>query len=524
MKKEIIINSSADENRIAIIEDGKLAELFIENEEYERVIGDIYLGKVAKVIPGIKAAFIDLGFKQDAFLHFSDVGDQAEDMKAILGTDSEIDEDEDDEEDYIPRKNQPQKRRQVPRLERGQKIIVQITKEPVGNKGVRVTSKVSIPGRYLVFLPFENKVNASKQIQNMREKRRLKNIVRNYRNEKGLEFGAIIRTVAEEQDDKAIIEDLESIYNTWKNIEKQVKTGVPPVLLYKDLTVTTSVIRDLFRDDVEILRTDNKKLFKEIQQYVKINSPDLLDKIELYKGNKALFDHYNIEPEIHQTLSTRVQLKLGGHLVIEKTEAMYVIDVNSGKYAKSKDQETNSLKTNLEASREIVRQIRLRDLGGIIVVDFIDVYDDKNKKKVYDELKKEFKRDRAKVTILPMSEFGLVQITRQRVRENVVRSITEQCPLCGGSGIIESSGNITTRIERWIKRYKLDKHRPSGKLLLKVHPMVYKTLREGTISNMTKLAFKHLLRITLEEDSSLAFQDFRFIHAKTGDDITPNYS
>lgn len=524
MKKEIIINSNADENRIAIIEDGKLAELFIENEEYERVIGDIYLGKVAKVIPGIKAAFIDLGFKQDAFLHFSDVGDQAEDMKAILGTDSEIDEDEDDEEDYIPRKNQPQKRRQVPRLERGQKIIVQITKEPVGNKGVRVTSKVSIPGRYLVFLPFENKVNASKQIQNMREKRRLKNIVRNYRNEKGLEFGAIIRTVAEEQDDKAILEDLESIYNTWKDIEKQVKTGVPPALLYKDLTVTTSVIRDLFRDDVEILRTDNKKLFKEIQQYVKVNSPDLLDKIELYKGNKALFDHYNIEAEIHQTLSTRVPLKLGGHLVIEKTEAMYVIDVNSGKYAKSKDQETNSLKTNLEASREIVRQIRLRDLGGIIVIDFIDVYDDKNKKKVYDELKKEFKRDRAKVTILPMSEFGLVQITRQRVRENVVRSITEQCPLCGGSGIIESSGNILTRIERWVKRYKLDKHRPSGKLLLKVHPMVYKTMREGTISNITKLAFKHLLRITLEEDSSLAFQDFRFIQAKTGEDITPNYT
>ncbi len=525
MKKEIIINSNADENRIAIIEDGKLAELFIENEEYERVIGDIYLGKVAKVIPGIKAAFIDLGFKQDAFLHFSDVGDQAEDMKAILGEDSEVDDDDDEEEEETaPQKRQQNRRKPMPRLERGQKIIVQITKEPVGNKGVRVTSKVSLPGRYLVFLPFENKINASKQIQNMREKRRLKNIVRGYRNDNNLEFGAIIRTVAEEQDDKAILEDLEGLYNTWKEIEKQIKTGVPPALLYKDLSVTTGVIRDLFRDDVEIVRTDNKKLFKEIQQYVKINSPELLDKVELYKGSKALFDHYNIEAEIHQTLGKRVPLKLGGHLVIEKTEAMYVIDVNSGKYAKSKDQETNSLKTNLEASREIVRQIRLRDLGGIIVVDFIDVYDDKNKKKVYDELKKEFKKDRAKVTILPMSEFGLVQITRQRVRENVVRSITEQCPLCGGSGIIESSGNITVRIERWIKRYKLDKHRPSGKLILKVHPMVYKTLREGTISNMTKMAFKYLLRITLEEDSSLVFQDFRFIQTKTGEDITPNYS
>jgi ribonuclease G len=527
MKKEIVINENADEIRIAITEDGKLSELFIENEEYERVVGDLYLGRVAKVIPGIKAAFIDLGFKQDAFLHFSDVGDQADDLKALLGDDSDIDDDEDDEEDAPP----PQKnnhyqgrRRPQPRLERGQKIIVQITKEPVGNKGVRVTSKVSLPGRYLVFLPFENKVNASKQIQNMREKRRLKNIVRNYRNSRGLEFGAILRTVAEEQDEKAIVEDLENLHNIWKEIEKLVKTGTPPLLLYKDLSVTTSVIRDLFRDDVEKVVTDSKKIFKEIQSYVKINSPELINKVEMYKGSKALFDINGIEAEIHQTLGKNVPLKIGGHIIIEKTEAMYVIDVNSGKYAKSKDQETNSLKTNLEASREIVRQIRLRDLGGIIVIDFIDVYDDKNKKKVYDELKKEFRKDRAKVTILPMSEFGLVQITRQRVRENVVRSITEQCPLCGGSGIVESSTNILTRIERWIKRYKLDKNRASGKLLLKVHPIVFKHMREGTISNITRLSFKYLLRITLEEDAALAFQEFRFIRAKTEEDITAKYS
>ena len=435
--------------RIAITEDGKLSELFIENEEYERVVGDLYLGRVAKVIPGIKAAFIDLGFKQDAFLHFSDVGDQVEDLKALLGDDSDIDDDEDDEEDapQPQKQNHYQNRRRPmpPRLERGQKIIVQITKEPVGNKGVRVTSKVSLPGRYLVFLPFENKVNASKQIQNMREKRRLKNIVRNYRNSRGLEFGAILRTVAEEQDEKAIVEDLENLHNIWKEIEKHVKTGTPPLLLYKDLSVTTSVIRDLFRDDVEKVVTDSKKIYKEIHNYVKLNSPDLINKVEMYKGSKALFDIYGIEAEIHQTLGKKVPLKIGGHIIIEKTEAMYVIDVNSGKYAKSKDQETNSLKTNLESAREIVRQIRLRDLGGIIVIDFIDVYDDKNKKKVYDELKKEFRKDRAKVTILPMSEFGLIQITRQRVRENVVRSITEQCPLCGGSGIVESSTNILTQ-------------------------------------------------------------------------------
>ncbi|HEY3251692.1 MAG TPA: Rne/Rng family ribonuclease [Ignavibacteria bacterium] len=523
MKKTILINSTSDENRIAILEDGRLSELFYENPDYERVVGDIYLGRVAKVIPGIKAAFIDLGFKQDAFLHFSDVGEQVEEFNDLFGIDA--DEDEEDEEDKQP-PNRPhyRPRHEPPRLERGQKIIVQITKEPVGNKGVRVTSKVAIPGRYLVFLPFESKVNASKQIDNPREKRRLKNIVRSHRAQKGLDFGAIIRTVAEEQDEQSIIEDLQNILDSWNNIEKRAKTETPPALLYKDLSMTTSIIRDLLRDDVEKVLIDSKKMFKEITGYLKYNSPEFLNKIEFYKDSKPLFDLHNVETEIHQTLSKRVPLKIGGHLIIEKTEAMYVIDVNSGKYARSKDQETNSLKTNLEASREIVRQIRLRDLGGIIVIDFIDVYDDRNKKKVYDELKKEFKRDRAKVTILPMSEFGLVQITRQRVRENVVRSITEQCPLCGGTGIVESSANIITRIEKWISRYKAEhKGITSGKLILKVHPMVFTQLKDGTISQLTKLSFKHLLRLSLVEDSSLTLQDFRFILAKNKQDITPQY-
>lgn len=530
MKKEIIISAATDESRIAITEDGRLAELFIENEEYEKVVGDIYIGKVAKVIPGIKAAFIDLGFKQDAFLHFSDVGEQVDDLKSLLGADGDVDDDDDDDEEEQQKPTRgggrhPQRRRPPPpKLERGQKLIVQITKEPVGNKGVRVTSKISLPGRYLVFLPFENKINASKQIQNIREKKRLKNIVRAYRSSKGLEFGAIIRTVAEEQDDKAIMEDLENLYTTWKNIERQVKTSQPPALLYKDLTVTTSVIRDLMRDDVVKVITDSKKIQKEIVTYLKANSPDLVKLVDLYKGNKALFDVYGIESEFHSTLSKNVPLKIGGALVIEKTEAMFVIDVNSGKYAKSKDQETNSLKTNLEAAREVVRQIRLRDLGGIICIDFIDVYDDRNKKKVYDELKKEFRKDRAKTTILPMSEFGIVQITRQRVRENVVRSITEQCPLCGGSGIVESSTNILTRIERWIKRYKLDKSKPSGKLILEVHPIVFKNLKEGTISNLTKLSFRYLMRISLEENPKLALQEFKFTLAKTKEDITTKYA
>lgn len=526
MKKQIIISSSGNENRIAITEGGVLTELFIENDEYERVIGDIYLGRVAKVIPGIKAAFIDIGFKQDAFLHFSDIGEYSDELKELLGEEFE---EEDDDDDKINQQSlhkiSPYKSKSIsPKLERDQRIIVQITKEPVGNKGVRVSSKISLPGRYLVYLPFEGRINASKQIQNIREKKRLKNIIRNYRKENNLEFGAIIRTVAEDQEENALIEDLENLRKTWEKIEKTVRKSNPPALLYKDLSVTSSVIRDLFRDEVEKVITDSKKLHKEIINYLKNNSPALVKKVELYKNEKPLFDIYGIENEIHKTLSKRIPLRIGGHIVIEKTEAMYVIDVNSGKYAKSKDQETNSLKTNLEAIPEIVRQIRLRDLGGIIVIDFIDVYEEKNKRRIFEELKQEFKKDRAKSTILPMSEFGIIQITRQRVRENVIRSITEQCPLCGGNGIIESSDNIITRIERWINRYKLENKRlNTGKLILRVHPMVYKSLREGTISSLTKLSFKYLMRINLVEDHGLAFQEFRFIQAKTHEDITEKY-
>ena len=530
MKKEIIISSTSSENRIAITEDGKLSELFIENPQNERIIGDIYLGRIAKVIPGIKAAFIDLGFKQDAFLHFSDIGDQSDEFKALLGVDSP-DDDEDDEDEDKPaqqtnqRYNNRSRRNELPKLERDQNIVVQITKEPVGNKGVRVTSKIAIPGRYLVFLPFENKVNASKQIQNLREKRRLKNTVRNYKRGKNLEFGAIIRTVAENKEPEAIEEDLDQLLKTWQEIENNIKSEKAPALLYKDLTMTSSVIRDLFRDDVVKVTTDSKRLYKEIGAYLKITSPSLLGKVELYKDSAPIFDIYGIEKEIQLTLNKKVNLKSGGYIFIEHTEAMVVIDVNSGKYARSKDQETNSLKTNLEASREIVRQMRLRDLGGIIVIDFIDVYDDRNKKKIYDELKKEFRKDRAKATVLPMSEFGIVQITRQRVRQSLIKSISEPCPMCGGTGIVESSSNIIIRIERWIKRYKSQSHKLSAsKLILKVNPQVYKHLKDGTISHITRISFRYLLRLKLVEDPELAMQDFRFVLSKDNKDITEEFS
>lgn len=527
MKKEIIISSTSNENRIAITEDSKLCEYYIENPDKEKIIGDIYLGRIAKVIPGIKAAFIDLGLKQDAFLHFSDVSIHSDDFKSLLGgKDSEIDEEDDDDEDKngnVPNNDVTLRsgKNELPNLEKDKNIVVQITKEPVGTKGVRVTSKVALPGRYMVLLPFDYKVNASKQIQNLREKRRLKSIIKRYKQEHKLDFGAIIRTVAEDEKESAIMEDLIQLLKSWKEIENKIKESKPPVIIYKDLSLTSSIIRDQFKSDVTKVITDSKKVYKEIITYLEKSSPVLAEKVELYKDSKSLFDVYSIDKEINKTLNKKIFLKSGGHIYIEHTEAMVVIDVNSGKYAKSKDQEQNSLKTNLEAAREIVRQIRLRDLGGIIVIDFIDVYEDKNKKKVYDELKKEFKKDHAKVTILPMSEFALIQITRQRMRQSLIHTLSETCFMCGGTGMLESSANIFTRIDRWLNRFKAERHRfPKSSLNLRVDPYLYKQLNNGLFSKKNKLILKYFIKINLFEDPTLSPQEFRFILSKTSEDIT----
>ncbi len=562
MRKEIIINATANEIRIAITEDKRLAELYVETPEKERMVGDIYLGKVAKVMPGIRAAFIDLGLKQDAFLHFSDIGNRLNEYSSLIGDDdSDVDTDEDadgDEEgvgvtegqaaqtnqtttteqpqqrQYPPR--QPDQRQQprgpreggsrengrneqaIPDLKRGQDIIVQVTKEPVGKKGVRVTSEVSLPGRFLVLLPFDGKIGVSKKMQNFREKRRLRRIVRSMLPEG---FGVIIRTVAQEQEEAALKQDLESLIGTWREIEKSLKTEQAPAVLYKDMATTSSVIRDLFTDSVERVVTDSKKLFKEIRAYLKIVSPDLVEKVEFYKDREPVFDAYGVEKEIIAALSRKVWLKSGGYIIIEQTEAMVVIDVNSGRYAAKREQELNSLRTNLEAAREVCRQLRLRDIGGIIVIDFIDLEDERNRKKVYDELRKEFRRDRAKVTVLPMTEIGLVQITRQRIRQNILHSFSEPCPVCGGGGMVLSKPSIVNQIERWVRRFKTESK--EKRLTLAVHPSVAEYLKEGTISRLTKMKFKYFVMIRLVEDQKLPMAEYHFISHKQNKDVTDQY-
>ena len=517
MIKEIIINSSSNQTRVAITEDGNLADFFVDYPENRRMVGDIYLGRVARVLPGIRAAFIDIGMKHDGFLHFSDIGDRTKQFQDMLGEeDSDVDLADDDEPNKLNRNNgTPDPEPVITKLRKGEEILVQITKEPVSNKGVRVTSSVSLPGRFCVLLPFDSKIGISKKISDYKERRRLRNIAR------GIlppNYGLIIRTVAKDQTEDAVKDDLTNLVKTWKTIEATAKSEEPPSIVHQDLSTTDSVIRDLLTPDISKVFVDSKKLYKQIKGYVQLVQPDLLEKIDLYKSSSSIFDEFKIEEQIKTLMGRKVPLPSGGYLIIEHTEAMVVIDVNSGRYAKSKEQELNSLKTDLEAAREIARQLRLRDIGGIIVIDFIDLEEDKNRKKVYDELKKEFRRDRSKVSLLPMSDFGLVQITRQRIRQNINQAMKDVCPVCGGSGFMTKESHLVYDIEDWLKRFRRFSREIS--LIIKCHPSDASRLQD---KKFTRIQLKYLVRLRIEEDTSIAMGKFRFFSKRKGIDLTEKF-
>ncbi|MCK5737863.1 Rne/Rng family ribonuclease, partial [bacterium] len=473
MKKEIFINSSIGETRIAIQEDGNLVELFVEQPENERMVGDIYFGRVVNVMRGMNAAFVDIGHSQDAFLHFSDIGDSFYEYSSII--------------DYP--EGEAYANFEKSSLREGHEILVQITKEPISKKGARLTTELSIPGRFLVLVPNQNLVGVSKKITNHREKRRLRKIARNIR-PKG--FGLIIRTVADGKDEQTLRADMESQVAAWKQIQKKVGKSQPPELVYKDMGMAASVIRDLYTPDISRLVVDSKKLHRDIKDYLKDISPTLSNKVEFYSKTVPLFDAFQIEPEIEKCLSRKMWIRNGSYLIFDPTEALVAIDVNSGKYVGRQGHELNSLKVNLEAAREIARQLRLRDLGGIIVIDFIDMQDERNRKKVYDELKRHLKQDRAQSSVTPISDFGLIQMTRERIRQSILFDFSEQCPMCGGTGRIISKGAIANKIERWIKRYKTQHKERNLRLFL--HPEVAEFMTQGLKSRSRKLMWQYLLK------------------------------
>jgi len=416
MRKEIFINESMEETRIAIQEDSQLVEVYIERQDNHRMVGNVYKGKVENVLPGMQAAFVDIGYELNSFLPFSEI----------------------ETEEYLQghKKNKKTKNDNIEvDLKKDQEIFVQVIKEPFAGKGPRVTTEVALPGRLLVLVPGANYIGISKKIWDKYERRRLKKIAQSLR--KG-DLGIIIRTVAEGKSENHIENDFNQLMENWETIEQKADNGAAPLLVYEDLETASSVVRDLLTPDVEKIIIDSKRLYKKTEKYLEDISPSLLDRLELYKLKAPLFESFGIESEIEKLMRPKAWLKSGAYLIIEKTEAMVVVDVNSGRFVGKKLHEDNSLKINLEAAREVARQLRLRDLSGLIVIDFIDMKKDENRKKVYHELRKELRKDRAKVAVAPITEFGLLEMTRQRIRVSLLDSMSEECPSCKGSGKIIS--------------------------------------------------------------------------------------
>ncbi|MBK9248823.1 MAG: Rne/Rng family ribonuclease [Ignavibacteria bacterium] len=546
MKKEIIINAALNEVRIAITENGDLAELFIEIPDKERLVGNIYMGRVGKVIQGMNAAFIDIGIGQDGFLHFSDVDSSLEDSFIT----EEEDDDEDDDEPFLPPipdakltdsaamalRKSPAKTKKSAKplptfstkrsgvvsigLQPKQNIIVQVVREAYSSKGVRVSTKVSMAGRYVVLMPFESAIGVSRKIQSIKERKRLRRLAKSILPEG---FGCIIRTAAEEKSETELRRDWEHLLDIWKEVEANVKkSNNHPALLYQDKNLTGSVIRDLFTNDVVRVAVDSKKLYNEVTNYLNWASPDLDSKVEMYKGKKPIFDAYRLEKAISDTYARKINLPSGGSIVLDQTEAMFVVDVNSGRASSDHEQERNSLKTNLEAAYAIAQQLRLRDAAGIILIDFIDMAFEENRKKVFNEMRREMNRDRAKSTVYPLTALNLMQMTRQRVRQNITERLSDNCPTCAGTGRVQSRSVVLNAIERWLHSFRMGSREFS--LLLLVHPTMAEFLLEGSISRISRLMIKHFIKVKLQQSDVLRPNEFKFYSTRQQRDITQDFS
>ncbi|MDT3741015.1 MAG: Rne/Rng family ribonuclease [Candidatus Kapabacteria bacterium] len=555
MKKEIIIHSAINEVRVAITEDGELAEYFIELPNKERYIGSIYYGKVSKILHGINAAFIDIGLHQDAFLHFSDVEENLE-MNVITEEDDdetiELEENSEEAEteetaqetDQVPEEIEPAaipekskhiKSKYNPKnvklakfktkrsgevtinLKEGQWILVQIVREAYANKGVKVTSKIAIPGRYVVLLPKDELIGVSRKIASFQERKRLRSTAKKFL-PKGA--GCIIRTASRGKIEDELKRDWEELLTIWSEVETKMKNTVKPGNVYMDMQLANSIVRDLFTPNVQRVILDSKKLYNELNNYIKRVSPHLENRVELYTGKNGIFEDFGVDKELAKTYKRRVNLHSGGDIMIEHTEAMTVVDVNSGKSVE-RDQERNAFKTNMEAMRETAKQIRLRDLGGMIIIDFIDMGDENNRKKLFAEMKKEMSRDRAKTVIYPVSQLGLMQITRQRINQNISEKLTESCPTCKGSGRVTSKAVLINEIDRWLKNFR--RSSTEFRLILNVHSTIADYITSGTWTIISKLMIKYFARIKVQQSDSVAIDQFKFYSVRQQKDITGEY-
>ena len=510
MKTEIIINVASHESRIAILEDGRLGEILVERAEKERMVGDIYRGTITAVLPALQAAFVDIGQEKAGFLHVSDMPGSPGSMVEL---DSEIREDA-----KVQTQGNGKSALSIEGLlHRGQEIIVQIKKEAISTKGPRITAVPSLAGRFMVLVPDGDKVGVSRKITNWREKRRLRDIGGSIKPEG---FGLIVRTEAYGKGERELRRDLKQLLTTWKRLQKQGKKSSGPELLHKEVGMTSGLIRDLFTENVDRLVVDSKREYKEIQAYLKGVSPELRRTVEYYGDTRPIFDAFGIEAEIEKLAERKVWFKGGGYLVIDPTEALVAIDVNSGRSVskgRAKQDET-VLKTNLEAAREVARQLRLRDMGGLVVVDFIDMDHARDRKQVEDEMRQAIRRDRSKIRYSRITEFGLMEMTRQRVRPSLMATYSTPCPQCHGTGHIPSRETVLSRIERWLKRSRAASL--ERRLTVQVHPTLGFYLLENRRERLKAIRKSTRVWLDVESAPDLREEDYRMFSRKRKIDVT----
>ena len=517
MSNELIISATQDGCRIALLKDKTLVEFHQEAEGSKFTVGDIYLGTVKKVVPGLNAAFIDVGYDKDAFLHYLDLGPQFSSLQKFtkLVRAKKMNGGRLDKFNSEPDIDKHGKI--VQQLAKNQLIPVQIVKEPISTKGPRLSCELSLAGRYLVLVPFSNAVSVSKKITSSEERKRLLRLIQSIKPEK---FGVIIRTVAENKEVAELDRDLRNLVKTWEDGMTRLAASQPRDKIIGELDKTSSLLRDLLNESFDNVHVDDKKMYDEVKAYIKTIAPEKEKIVKLYGGKAKIFEHYGIEKQIKSAFGTTVSLRTGGYLIIEHTEALHVIDVNSGnKSNREENQETTALSVNVEAAREIARQLRLRDMGGIIVIDFIDMKSLDNKKLIYKVMKEEMMDDKAKSTVLPLSKFGLMQITRERVRPQMNIITKETCPTCNGTGKITASILTSDLIEKNIEHLLVKQNEKD--LVLAVHPYLQAYFTKGIISQRMKWYFKHKRWVNIVIDTSLAVTEYKFLN-KEGEEIQLN--
>ena len=539
--KEILINSTSLEVRAAIVEEGELVEFMVERAQTRRLVGDVYLGRVNAILPGIQAAFVDIGYEKAGFLHASDLVPDTESFEIEGGVDIEEEgprRGRDDRDDRNGEEGRPERDNRDNRggrdggrggrggygrggramrerppvqpiekmLTKGQEVLVQVTKEAIGTKGPRLTTQISLPGRHVVYMPNSEYLGISRRIESRQERQRLRQLIAK---KKPTNCAIIARTACEGVEDKHIVSDINYLHKLWMEIKRRAEKAQAPELVHEEVGMVVGMIRDLLAEDIDKIWMDNEKEYRRLVRALRQTSPDLAGRTHLFRDKSPIFEKYNIENEVEKTLERKVWLKKGGYLVFDQTEALVAIDVNTGRFVGKRDQEETILETNLLAAREIPRQLRLRDIGGIIVIDFIDMESEGNKKKVLTELRNHLRKDRSRSKAFAVSDLGLVEVSRKRVRPSLLHFFSEECPYCKGTGKVLSFDTLANKIERQI--HKIGQRTKERRIQIRANTSFAVFLDEQRGAMLDSLEKQYRMRIEVQDDPRLHREDFKMV-------------